>query len=119
MINHSGNLRKYSDAFKIQMVEECRVLGATVPIVSNRHGVPTSRIYAWRMDKRYQGDAEPPQDTGFVEVAVAGEPAVESSVPSPVRAERIEITLENGRRLSVSDGVNAEFVLELARGLAA
>ncbi len=32
---------------------------------------------------------------------------------------QIEITLENGRKLSVSGGVDAGFVLELARGLAA
>jgi len=31
----------------------------------------------------------------------------------------LEITLENGRKLSVSNGVDAGFVLELARGLAA
>ena len=37
----------------------------------------------------------------------------------PTASSRIEITLENGRKLSVSDGVDAGFVLELARGLAA
>ena len=37
----------------------------------------------------------------------------------PTRPSHIEITLENGRKLSVSDGVDAAFVLELARGLAA
>jgi len=31
----------------------------------------------------------------------------------------IEITLENGRKLSISESVDAGFVLELARGLAA
>ena len=38
-----------------------------------------------------------------------------ATLPTP----RIEITLENGRRLSVSDVVDAGFVVELARGLAA
>jgi transposase len=37
----------------------------------------------------------------------------------PTSSVRIEITLENGRKLSVSDGVDAGFLLELARGLAA
>jgi|TARA_B110000971_G_C19620463_1_gene324525 transposase len=37
----------------------------------------------------------------------------------PTSSAQIEITLENGRKLSVSDGVDAGFVLELARGLAA
>jgi transposase len=42
-----------------------------------------------------------------------------SSGTSILPAAHIEITLENGRKLSVSDGVDAGFVLELARGLVA
>ena len=37
----------------------------------------------------------------------------------PTSSSQIEITPEKGRKLSVSDGVDAGFVLELARGLAA
>jgi transposase len=49
---------------------------------------------------------------GGDEVAVSPEPKLTASW-------RIEITLENGRKLSVNDGVDAGFVLALARGLAA
>ena len=37
----------------------------------------------------------------------------------PPLRRQIEITLENGCKLRVSEGVDADFVLELARGLAA
>ncbi len=49
---------------------------------------------------------------------MANAPVVEDVAPTRSDA-RIEITLENGRMLSISDGVDAGFVLELARGLAA
>ena len=37
----------------------------------------------------------------------------------PTSSAQIEITLENGRKLNVSDGIDAGFVLKLARGLTA
>lgn len=119
-----GRGSKYSDAFKRRLVAESRADGVSVPMVSRRHGVPTSRIYSWRGDARFQPDAS--EDAAFfpVEVAHSDTDAVAALaeaqrttiVTSPAQ---IEITLENGRKLSVNDGVDAGFVLELARGLAA
>jgi transposase len=94
-------------------------------MVSKRHGVPTSRIYSWRGDARFQSDGSAIDAFTPVEVAdVLGEAVAlpEHDMPSRIEvtpALRVEITLENGRRLVVSDGVDAGFVLELARGLAA
>jgi transposase len=111
-----GRESKYTVAFKRQLVAESQSMGATVPMVSKQHGVPTSRIYSWRGDARFQPrDVETP---GFTPIEVSDGPALEEIAPR--RSDtRIEITLENGRKLSISDGVDASFVLELARGLAA
>jgi transposase len=49
-----GPESKYTDAFKRQLVAESSVVGTTVPMVSKRHGVSTSRIYSWRGDARFQ-----------------------------------------------------------------
>jgi transposase len=122
MMNTSqrGRGSKYTDAFKRQLVLESRVDGVSVPMVSKRHGVPTNRIYAWRGDARFQpggsaGDVFTPVEVSdVVAVDTPAQPSC-ATLPTP----RIEITLENGRRLSVSDVVDAGFVLELARGLAA
>lgn len=109
---------KHTDDFKRRLVAESRVKGATVPMVSKRHGVSVGQIYAWRGDARFQPDGSTTDAFTSVEVTdEADAPAPPRSVTLP--APRIEITLENGRRLSVSDGVDAGFVLELARGLAA
>jgi transposase len=116
---------KYSDEFKGRLVAESRAAGVSVPMVSRRHGVPSSRIYSWRGDARFQPDAS--EDAAFIPVEVAhGDtdvtPVVPEARPTTVvtsPSQIIEITLENGRKLRVSDGVDAGFVLELARGLAA
>ena len=111
-----GRESKYTDAVKRQLVAESYAAGATVPIVSRLHGVPTSRIYSWRGDARFQpGEVESP---GFVAVEVSDAPRL-NAIDHLLPEARIEITLENGRRLTISDGVDAGFVLELARGLAA
>lgn len=102
-----------------------KLTGVTVPMVSKRHGVPTSRIYSWRGDARFQSDGSALDAFTPVEFAdVLGEAVAlpEHDIPSRIEvtpAPRVEITLENGRRLSVTDGVDAGFVLELACGLAA
>lgn len=111
-----GRASKYTDAFKRQLVAESYGVGVTVSMVSKQHGVPAGRIYSWRGDVRFQpSDIETP---GFTPVGVADAPVVEDIAPTRSDSH-IEITLENGRKLSTSDGVDAGFVLELARGLAA
>jgi transposase len=85
-------------------------------MVSKQHGVPASRIYSWRGDIRFQtSEVEMP---GFTYVEVSDGSALDGIAP-PHSEARIEITLENGHKLSISGGVDAGFVLELARGLAA
>lgn len=114
-----GRESKYSDDFKRRLVAESHADGVSVPMVSKRHGVPTNRIYAWRGDARFQPGGS--EDAGFMPVEISGgDPDAVPVLPEawPTASPRIEITLENGRKMSVSDGVDAGFVLELARGLA-
>lgn len=112
-----GRGSKYTNDFKRQLVRESRADGVTVPMVANKHGVPTSRIYSWRGEARFQPtDVVMPAFAPVEVTDMVGPPKVVEPVPS---APRIEITLENGRKLSISYGVDAGFVLELARGLAA
>ena len=116
-----GRGSKYTDDFKRKLVAESSADGVSVPMVAQRHGVPENRIYAWRGDPRFQpdDDTDAPAFTPveIVDVDIADTPA--SFAPSIIPVPHVEITLENGRKLSVSDGVDAGFVLELARGLAA
>ena len=88
-------------------------------MVSKRHGVAISPIYGWRSDARFQADA--PEVGMFAAVEIAD--PIDADTPSPSRSPplpvpSIEITLENARKPVVSDGVDAGFILVLARGLA-
>ena len=119
-----GRVAKYSDTFKRKLVAESHVAGASVPMVAKKHGVDPNRIYKWRGEARFQADA--PEDGSFIPVELAPNDAdstlaLSDAAPkiTPSLRSQIDITLENGRKLSVSDGVDAGFVLELARGLAA
>lgn len=115
-----GRGSKYTDEFKRRLVAESLADGVSVPMVSKRHGVPTSRIYSWRGDGRFEANISEVANFSPVEVVDSVEADTPSQPTSPISpSPRIEITLENGRRLVVSDGVDAGFVLELARGLAA
>jgi transposase len=122
LMGKRGRLRgsKYTVGFKRQLVAESLCEGASVLNVSRRHGVSTSRIYSWRSDARFQPDGS--EVSGFIPIEIADEVRHAASVQPDGKlapAAQIEITLENGRKLSVSDDVDAGFVLELARGLAA
>ena len=66
--NRSG---KHADDFKRRLVGESRVKGVTVPMVSKRHGVSASQIYAWRGDGRF--DPQSSAVDGFTPVEVADE----------------------------------------------
>ncbi len=110
-----GRVSNYGDAFKRQLVAES--FEATVPVVAKRHGVSTNRIYSWRQDERFQPDVVDPP--GFLAVDVSGPVVSVAQNVGGSNVPRIEITLENGRKLSISGGVDAGFVLELARGLSA
>ena len=120
-----GRGSKYSDEFKRRLVAESHADSVSVPMVANKHGVGANRIYAWRGDARFQpGGLE--GDAAFVPVEVRGSDAdVAAALPevqptiTPTLPSLIEITLENGRKLRVSNGADAGFVLELVRGLAA
>ena len=115
-----GRGSKYTDEFKRRLVLESHADGVSVPMVSKRHGVPTSQIYSWRGDARFQPGGS--DDAGFMPVEISG--GDHDAVPVlpeawPTASPWIEITLENGRKMSVIDGVDAGFVLQLARGLVA
>ena len=64
-----GRGSKYSDEFKRRLVAESHVDGVSMPMVSRRHGVPTSRIYAWRGDVRFQPGGS--DDAGFMPVEIS------------------------------------------------
>ena len=84
--------------------------------MSRLNEIPTSRIYSWRADAKFQ--LQDIEALGFTAVEVPD--ATDVKVIAARRSDvRIEIKHKNGHRMSISDGVEFSLVLELARSLVA
>ncbi|GAB6053544.1 hypothetical protein JCM17960_23640 [Magnetospira thiophila] len=97
----SGKRRRYSDAFKRQVVAEASAAGVSASAVARRHGLNANLIFNWR--RRFGG--EPP--VTFVPAVIVpeetyGEPTDRDQSglagPSP---GRLEIVCHGGRRITV------------------
>ena len=78
--------------------------------MSKRYGVPTSRIFSWRSNARFQSDRS--EFAAFTPVEVVDPIEMDKTLlpqSTILPVSSIKITLENGRKLSVSDGVDARF----------
>jgi transposase len=99
--------RRWSDDQKREIVSESLQPGAAALAVARRHGISSGLLYTWR---RKFGEAVMPSSTGFVPVAVIGEPPVLEQSRQGTRPETggaIGIELPSGIRLHVERGVDA------------
>ena len=107
--------RSYSKSFKRRVVAETLEPGASVAAVARRHGLNANMVFLWRGDPRFG----PGRDaTAFLPVEVTTNAA--TAPPEPARADgadRIEIDLTSGHRLTLSGAFEVDLVLRLARGL--
>lgn len=105
--------RRWSEVFKRRVVAEAAEPGVSVASVARRHDLNANLVFNWR--RRYGvGEA-------FVPVAVV------PCGPSPAemareaaercRAERIEIALASGDRVTLEGGFDLDGVARLLRGL--
>ena len=105
-----------TDAFKMKLVAESFKSGVTVPMLSKRYNVPAHQIYGWRQSKRFRQSHV--EDHDFTAVQIREETVIEFDQKSAAET-MVEIILSNGCCLKTTDNVNADFILKLARGLAA
>jgi transposase len=99
--------RRWSDDQKREIVSESLQPGAAALAVARRHGISSGLLYTWR---RTFGAGLMPSSSGFVPVAVIGEPPVPEQRRHGTRPEpggAIGIELPGGIRLHVERGVDA------------
>jgi transposase len=82
--------RRYSPAFKAQVLDECDAPGASVAKVAMSHGINTNVVHGWRKLAREAGAASPVSPREFVAVALPVAPL--QSVAERV----IEVELRRG-----------------------
>jgi transposase len=106
--------RHWSDDEKREIVAQTRVPGVSVSRVARRYDVNANLVFKWIRDPRFR----PPEDDKslFLPVEVVPELAAPVTTP-PVADGRIEITLTNGHRLSITGAFDPEAVSRLVQAL--
>ena len=105
--------RVWDDDEKRRIVAQTRVPGVSVSQVARRYDVNANLVFRWLRDPRFRPGEEA---CCFLPVEVIGE--VPRPVPDAAAPEgKIEITLSNGHRVSVSGAFDPDALSRLIRGL--
>ncbi|WP_162178274.1 IS66-like element accessory protein TnpA [Parvularcula oceani] len=118
--------RHWPEAVKRRIVEESEDPDVTVCEVARRHELGPGQLFSWRKTFRERDGRVPfrSEPLGFVPVEVAQPEALPGSSERPsdaagARADRIEIVLAGGRRLSVPMSIDPKRLARLAKALEA
>lgn len=106
--------RHWCDADKVRIVEESLVGHRQVSATARRHGISRSLLTVWR--RQYgNGELGGARAAAFIPLAVSAEPpALASRTPAPPSPEaKIEITLVNGRGVSVPASIDPAVLARL------
>jgi transposase len=82
--------RRYSRGFKVQVMAECDVPGASVAKVAMSHGINANVVHGWRKLARVGGMALQSAPHEFVPVSL------EPASPQPTAHRGIEVELRRG-----------------------
>jgi transposase len=121
--------RVWSDEEKRSICTQARVSGVSVAQVARRYAMNTNLIHKWLRDPRFASgeqalDSPVPEETTFLPIEITGiAPAPTAPIsPTPstssVTAQRVDITLSDGRRILVEGATALSAVLAMVEGLA-
>ena len=126
MAGKKGSRKRFwSDEEKQSICEQARVPGVSVAQVARRYSMNANLIHKWLRDPRFafDGDAADRDAAAFLPVEIEGtlscanEPLAVSAMSASVSAQRIDITLSDGRRILVEGPTALASVLALVEGL--
>jgi len=120
--------RFWSDEEKRSICEQTRTPGVSVAQVARRYAMNANLIHKWLHDPRFAPDEEAAEveAAGFLPIEIEGVasppalpqlPAPPSVSGAPLSAERVDITLSDGRRILVEGTTALSAVLVLVEGL--
>ena len=123
--------RFWSDDEKRSICAQARASGVSVAQVARRYSMNTNLIHKWLRDPRFAPDEETGEvldatEVGFVPVEIADALPIPShsdmrvsatALDGPVAAQRVDITLSDGRRILVEGSTALSAVLALVEGL--
>ena len=120
--------RFWSDEEKISICAQTRAPGVSVAQVARRYAMNANLIHKWLRDPRFAPDEDmaEAEAVDFLPVEIEGlaSPLPLSQLPapppvscSPLSAQRVDITLSDGRRILVEGTTALSAVLVLVEGL--
>lgn len=123
-----GKKRFWSDEEKVSICAQTRVSGVSVAQVARRYAMNANLIHKWLRDPRFAPDdlAAEMEAAGFLPVEIEGVasspiapqlPAPPTVSDAPLSAQRVDITLSDGRRILVEGTTALSAVLSLVEGL--
>ena len=126
-----GKKRFWSHEEKHSICNQARTAGVSVAQVARRYSMNANLIHKWLRDPRFATSDNRLPDMGleleatrsFLPIEIedappsSNEPAVVSSVDIPASAQRIDITLSDGRRILVEGPTPLSAVITLVEGL--
>lgn len=119
--------RFWADDEKREICAQATTPGMSVAQVARRCAVNANLIFKWLKDPRFASEADAPeQEMTFLPVEIEADAAherapidVPTAPPSgPLSANRIDITLSDGRRILVEGPTALTAVVSLVQGLA-
>jgi transposase len=124
--------RSWSDEEKREICQQTVVAGVSVAQVARRYAVNANLIFKWLKDSRFapvvEGCDDKTEAGGFLPVEIEGSStvAIDADTPrpavlagAPLCANRVDITLSDGRRVLIEGPTALSAVLGLVQGLMA
>ncbi len=113
--------RLWDDDEMRRIVAQTRVPGVSVSQVARRYDVNANLVFKWLRDPRFEPTPVEDGATSFLPVEVVAAPALRLIEPPVIEpktsAAKIEISLPNGHRVSVSGSYDPDTLCRLVRGL--
>ena len=123
----SGKKKRFwSDDEKVSICEQTRASGVSVAQVARRYAMNANLIHKWLRAPQFAPDCAE-EATTFLPIEIEGvaispsAPDLPLAVPAmgaPLSAQRVDITLSDGRRILVEGTTALSAVLALVQGLA-
>ena len=122
-VTDTGRRRRWTDAEKVRIVEASLVGG--VAETAQRHDVGRTLLVRWRRQYREGHLANGPAQPRFMPVTVSSPATAKAHFMPPVsdplsandKSGLVEITLVNGRRLSVAAAIDPRVLARLVQAL--
>ena len=119
--------RFWSDDEKRSICAQARVAGVSVAQVARRYSMNANLIHKWLRDPRFAAEVsevalEIDEAPGFLPIEIEGvtaslAPGSPPALEAPLSAQRVDITLSDGRRILVEGTTGLPAVLALVEGL--